>query len=114
MASKTRRLGASKVRDIWISVSDGVVTLNESLLAAARLASMTLLPGCSVLVGFHGFQITVEAIEPALPQVPVRVRPPGDFLERRGVDPAMPPLGVVAADDESGVLQHAEVFRHRR
>ena len=46
MASKTRWRGASKTRVKWISRSDGVVTLNVSLLAVPLTAMGGLLDSC--------------------------------------------------------------------
>src|SRR5215217_8248377 len=92
IASKTRCLGASNTRVMTISRSDGVVVLNVSLFAA-RLTGMLL------LLCVHFLQVTVETIEPLFPDVPVSLRPRGNFLQWRRLDPARPPLGFASAGD---------------
>src|SRR5688572_26202593 len=90
-----------------ISRSDGVVTVNVPLFAA-------LLTGMFLLLGFQLLQVGVETIEARFPEGAIALGPFGDFLDWSGVDPARPPLGLAAARDQSGTLEHAQVLRDGR
>ena len=67
-----------------------------------------------LLQGFHLVEQGVQALEPALPELAVVLQPFGGFCERFGLQPAGPPLRVVASRNQPGTLQHFEVFGNRR
>src|SRR3954453_5087699 len=107
MASKTKWRGASNSRVKWISVSDGVVTLNVSLFPTPLVAMCFLLRRCRP---FHLLQIALEVVELAFPKFSIPFRPGRDLLEGRGVDRARAPLRFASARDQSGALEHPQVL----
>jgi len=54
-----------------------------------------------------------ESIEVRGPQLPVRLQPVVELGKWLGTDAVQPALRVGAYVDEPGVLQHAQVLRHR-
>src|SRR6266436_4339274 len=54
-------------------------------------------------------QIVIQPIEALRPELPVVPDPIGNVLERRGRDPAGPPLRLAAASNQTGVFQHCKV-----
>src|SRR5213594_3367167 len=90
-ALRTRRRGASKTRVRTSSRSADSV-------AALVLAAMFLL------------QKVVQAIEALLPEASVVFEPVRSVLERTRPEPAGSPLGLAAARDQAGALQHLEVL----
>src|SRR5215208_5532720 len=95
IASKTRCLGALNTRLMTISRSEVVVVLNVSLFA-------TLLTAMLLLLCFHFLQVIIETIETCFPDVPVTLRPRGDFFEWSGFDAARAPLRFPSAADQTG------------
>ena len=59
-------------------------------------------------------QVGLEPVEALLPDVAVALGPLGDFLERRRLDPARPPLRLAPARDQAGALEHPQVLRDGR
>ena len=51
-----------------------------------------------------------QAIETLLPETAVVLHPVSDVFEWTRLDPAGPPLGFAATGDQTGVLEHLEVF----
>lgn len=49
-----------------------------------------------------------------LPELPIVLEPGRSLLERLGLKPTRPPLGIAAALNQPAALEHAEVFRNRR
>src|SRR5215217_5721883 len=107
IAWKTSASGASNSRVMRISRSEGVVTVNVPLFA-------TLLTGILLLLFFQCLQVGVEAIQARFPDGAVPLGPFGDFLDRRRIEAAGPPLRLASARDEAGALEHAQVLRHGR
>src|SRR5580658_9245509 len=90
---KTSFGGASKSRVKSSSRSEGMV-------------SVTLFfSGISFLRCLDFLEVIVEAIEALLPELAIALEPMGGLLERLGLEPAGPPLGVAAAGDQTGMLQ---------
>src|SRR5919106_5045321 len=85
-ASNTRSRGASKTRVIWISVSEGVVTVSLPLSPIVLLLSSAL----------EVLQVLVQALVSLLPEAAVPFGPLGDVSERRGLQPGWPPLPLPA------------------
>src|SRR5712691_3855673 len=83
-ALKTIGRGASKTRVMTSSRS-------AELVAAPLLSATLLLPDLDLLQEF------VQAIEALLPELSVLLQPVGDILERAGLEPAGPPLGLATA-----------------
>src|SRR6266849_5746342 len=54
-------------------------------------------------------QIVIQTIQALRPEPLVVRHPIGDILERRGRDPARPPLRLAATCNQTGVFQHLEV-----
>ena len=54
--------------------------------------------------------VVSQAIEALLPELPISLGPVRDFFERSRVDAAAPELRVPALRDQSGALQHSQVF----
>src|SRR5579884_2503405 len=96
---KTVSRGASKTRTSSIARSESSST--GSFFALMSLLLLQL------------FEIAVQPIEALFPEAAVVLNVVGDFLERRGFQPARPPLGLPAARDEAGALQHLQVLRDR-
>src|SRR6266852_1869354 len=61
------------------------------------------------LLFLHVAQIFVQTIEALRPEPLVVSDPIGDVLERRGRDPAGPPLRLAPACNQTGVFQHLEM-----
>src|SRR3954452_19413518 len=91
-ALNTCSRGASKIRVIRTVSS-----------VATGVASLT---GLSLPV-----QVRVEPIHPRLPGPLTGLHPLDRVVERLGLHPARPPLGLAAADDEPGALEHLQVSR---
>src|SRR5207247_9598615 len=85
------------------TIADGSLSRSRLFLAAMFL-----------VLGLQGFEIIVEAVEAFLPEFPVALEPVVDALERRGLQPARPPLRFAPARDQPGPFQHLEVLRDRR
>src|SRR5262249_25681602 len=97
-AWNTNSRGASNTRVITISAA----------LPAALLADILL------LLLFEILQILVQPVEALLPPPPVMIHPLGDFLERRRLQPAGPPLRVPPPRNQPSPLEHFQVLGHRR
>src|SRR4051795_7735765 len=94
-ARKTRSRGASKMRVIstsWSSAATGLMSL--------------------IWLSFP-VQVSVESVHAGLPGALARLHPVDRLVERVGLHAARPPLGVAAARDQSGALEHLEVARDR-
>src|SRR5205823_9699837 len=102
-ASNTRSRGASKVRVITISRSDGVVTVSSLPLPPIAL----LLPSSLELV-----QVLVQPVVALLPEAAVRRGPLGDLPQRARLEPRRPPLPLPSSRDQPGPLEHLQVLRH--
>src|SRR5215469_1321438 len=99
----TRDTGASKVRTMVRSRAPaGAVAL--LLLAAMGL----LLRGRLLRLQF--FQVLVQAVQALLPVAAVLLHPVGHVFQGRCLQAAGAPLGVTAAADEPGLLQHLQVL----
>src|SRR6516165_5949896 len=94
---KTSRRGASKTR---------VMTSSRPVAGVADSAVAAILPLRALQVA----EIVVEAIKAVIPKMPVLLEPLGSVLERPGSNPAGPPLGLAAAPDQPGPLQHLQVL----
>src|SRR5260221_10806262 len=119
MASNTRCRGASNIRVMAISRSDGVVIFSVlSTLASTLLLLLRLLLGSGFgfhgLIGFQLLQIVVEAIEVLIPEPAETSQPAIDRFERDRRDPAWAPLRLAPARDQAGMFQHLEMFRDCR
>src|SRR5215211_8744907 len=64
---------------------------------------------CSVIRLSLLAQMRVESFHPGGPRPLACFDPFGRVVERVGLQPARPPLGVPSPDDQSGVLEHPEV-----
>ena len=127
-ASKTRLRGASKVRVMAISRSEGVVTCNFPAFFAVLFelfavsftfcfigrSPLSLSGLTSFLLGLQLFEQGVEALVIALPELAVALQPLGCFRERLRLELSRPPLRVTAARNQAGPLQHLEVLGDRR
>src|SRR5438128_3403304 len=100
-ALNTRRRGASKIR---------VMTSSRCADATSALALAVIV----LLARLQLAEIIVQAIEALLPEVAVVLQPVGGVLERPRLEPAGPPLGLAAARDQAGSLQHLEMLGHGR
>ena len=56
----------------------------------------------------------IEPVEALFPEAAIRFEPVGDILQGGAIELAGAPLGVPAAGDQAGSLQHLEVFGNRR
>src|SRR6476469_2037217 len=68
----------------------------------------------SLLLIRFGGQLLLESCEARPEEVAVRIEPRIGLYERRGFEPARPPLRRPALDDEPGPLEHLQVPRHGR
>ena len=102
-ASNTRSRGASNVRVMTISRSDGVVTLSLLSAIAVFLSSSLEL-----------FQVLVQPVVSLFPETAVMISPIRNFLERFRLQPSRPPLPLPAPRDEPGSLQHLQMLGDRR
>src|SRR3954452_3203751 len=59
-------------------------------------------------------QVSVESVHAGLPGALARLHPVDRLVEGVGLHAARPQLGVAAARDQSGALEHLEVARDRR
>src|ERR1700730_469329 len=123
MASNTRCRGASNIRVMAISRSDGVVIFRVlSILASTLLLldwlrlvlPLALRSGFRGLIGLQFFQIIVEAIEVLVPEAAETSEPAIDRPKRDRRDTAWPPLRLAPARDQAGMFQHLEMFRDCR
>ena len=65
-------------------------------------------------VAMQLMQILIEAIEAQLPMLPVLSYPTCSLLQRLSLEQAGSPLRITPACNESGVLEHLQVFRYGR
>src|SRR5262249_28827368 len=65
------------------------------------------------LPGFQLIKQRVEALEVALPDLPVTLQPAASFRERLAFDPAWPSLCLAAARNQARALQYLEVLGNR-
>src|SRR5258708_17495585 len=119
MASNTRCRGASNIRVMAISRSDGVVIFRVlSTLASTLLLLLRLLLGSRFgfrgLIGLQFFQIVVEAIEVLIPEAVEPSEPAIDRLARDRRDAAWPPLRLSPAPRQAGMFQHLQTLSDRR
>src|SRR5712692_4858763 len=89
---------------IFRGASNTRVSTNSCSLFARMFPAAMLFPLCLYLL-----QIVIESIETFRPELPVVRNPIGNALERRGSDPAWPPLRLAPASNQSCVFQHLEV-----
>src|SRR5687768_6261303 len=66
-----------------------------------------------ILFSFRA-QVRFESVHSGLPRLLARPHPLHRLVERLGLHPARPPLGLPAADDQPRSLEHLEVARDRR
>src|SRR5712691_6401489 len=104
-ASNTRSRGASKIRVVTISRSDGVVTVSWLLFPPIAL----LLSSSLELV-----QVLVQPVVALLPELAVALDPLVGLLQRPGLEPGGPPLPLPPPRDQPRPLQHLQVLRDRR
>jgi hypothetical protein len=64
-----------------------------------------------LLVGLHLVEQGIEALKILFPNFPVAFQPRVGFLQRLRDQAPWTALGIAAAGDESGALEHAKVFR---
>src|SRR5687768_14830448 len=95
-ALNTRSRGASKTRVIRTSWSAGAAGVESFILLSFQRAG------------------ALESVHPGLPRLLARPHPLHRLVERLGLHPARPPLGLPAADDQPRSLEHLEVARDRR
>src|SRR5215469_12873618 len=95
-ALNTSVRGASNVRRM--------VSSRSALRLSRAFASMSL------LLSLQLAKVLVEAIEAALPVVPVALGPFHNLAQRARLEPARARLCEAAAADESGALEHLQVF----
>src|SRR6266508_4128900 len=105
-ASNTRSRGASKIRVMTISRSDGVVTV--SLLLPLPPIALLLSSTLELL------QVLVQPVVALLPEPAVRGGPLRHVPERTGLEPGGPPLPLPAPRDQPRPLQHLQVLGDRR
>src|SRR5688572_25791518 len=68
-----------------------------------------LLSSLLLLVLLKFLEVVVEAVEALFPEAAVMLDPTRGVLQRRGLEPAWPPLRLAAALNEPGALEHLEV-----
>src|SRR3546814_8614249 len=74
----------------------------------------------AIVVSFLGVlhlqlvEIVLQPVEALLPELPIALQPARGILQRRGIQPAGPPLRLAPATDEAGPLQHLQVLGNRR
>src|SRR5205085_10705823 len=73
-----------------------------------------IVPGTRALLGLHGVEQGVELLEVGLPMLAVALEPRAGLGERLRDEAARSALGVAAARDQAGLLQHLEVARDGR
>src|SRR5215469_3653490 len=108
-ASKTRALGASKVRVITIWLSPGVVIVTGPMLFTSALC-LSLLPSTCFLLFLHLFQVPVQACEFLFPEAAKRIDPVSNVLKRDGHEGAWTPLCLARAPDEARAFKDTEVL----
>src|SRR2546430_5295973 len=96
----TRARGASNVRRMVSSRS-----------AAGAAALFRALACMCFLQSLQFAQICIEALEALLPVAAIALGPVRHLLQRSSPQPAGPRLRLAAANDESGTLQHLQVFQ---
>src|SRR5579883_1863428 len=101
-ARKTASGGAANSRSIVIVGWSG-----GALAVTLSVAIFFLLPH-----RLNIFEIAVEPVEAAFPEPPVCVEPIGRLFQRRGFEPAGPPLRFAAAADQAGLFEHFQMLRH--
>ena len=104
-ARKTSSRGASNTR---------VMTISRSAVSGWTLGLGHRGPrwqlGRPPLLGLQLAQVLVQPVEALFPELAVALQPVGHVLERRGLQPARPPLGLAALGDQPGALEHLEVL----
>src|SRR5919106_3464166 len=108
-ALNTRSRGASKTRVIrtsWSAAAAGV----ESVILLSFPPQRKLGLRCGVFPA----QVRFESVHSGLPRLLARPHPLHCLVERLGLHPARPPLGLPAADDQPRALEHLQVARNRR
>src|SRR5881396_2853125 len=65
-------------------------------------------------LGFELLEQGIEALVVTLPQPAVAFQPLGSLPQPLGLEAARPPLGVAAARNQAGALQHLQVLGDRR
>src|SRR5579872_1467460 len=114
----------------WARCSAVVKALNTSSRGAAIRRSMTIERASSgsaaapdaawaervieLILLLKLLQVVFQAIEAALEELAETDEIFGGLLQPRGLQPARSALGVAAAADQAGLLQHVEVLGHRR
>src|SRR5579863_892238 len=83
--------------------------------APARAADLLLLAAMFLLLRglvlrLQLLQVFVQPVQALLPMAAVLLHPVGHVLERRRLEAAGAPLGVAAAADEPGFLQHLQML----
>src|ERR1700736_2349249 len=96
-ASKTSSRGASNMR---------VVTIVRVSCLVPRLGLASML----LLLGLKFLEIIVQPVEAGVPEAAILFKPVVDVLKAGRLDPAWPPLRLAATRDQTGALQHLEVF----
>src|SRR6266496_676104 len=110
-ASNTSARGASNVRRVTMVGLSGAAMTSSFRDVAMGLLLFLLFRGWLAL---QLLQDVVEARVALLPVLAVRRDPVGDQLEAARLEAAGAALGVAAARDEAGPLEHLEVLRDRR
>src|ERR1700683_3572881 len=93
-----------------ISRSLGVVTVNR----AGSIDGLALFASTFFLLRFHFFQQGIQALEISFPELSIPLEPSVGFSEPSGFETPRAPLRVAPARDQSGALEHFEMFRNRR
>src|SRR5688572_28335639 len=97
-ARNTTSRGAANTRVIVSSPSTVAVALSSPVIVGSLLDLS---------------QMVVEAVEAALPELPVALQPAGDVLQRARVEPTGPPLRRPAAADQAGAFEDPQMFGDR-
>src|SRR6476646_2760108 len=95
-ARHTSSRGALTVRSI---------TISRSAFALLPAMSFSFLRGC-----LNTLEMSLQTIEPRLPEVAERFDPACDVLQSLGLEPARPELCRACARDEAGIGQHLEML----
>src|SRR3990172_7839052 len=115
----TSSRGASNTRSIT-TPSSAVPTGVLSPAAIVRLLDTIssfqsiLMPAIGRRPQLQFAQVIVQPIEAFFPELAVAFHPVRHLLQRRGRQPARPPLRVTASLDQSRPLQHLQMLRYRR
>src|SRR5580693_3784321 len=102
-AWNTSRRGASRMR---------LTTSSRSAKAAAAsdLAAALLLRVMVLFLPLQFAKMVFQAIQRLPPEAAIGLEPVGGVLQRRGLEPAWPPLRLATTRDQAGALQHLEVL----